>query len=166
MKQAPRERHEREGHLRIGEFARLAGTSLRTLRFYESIGLLPPAFRSRGRFRYYRATDVHRLRTIQTLQLLGLDLEEIRRLLSARPDELSHREFVERVRTSLRRQDELLEEKIDELVTRRGEVEQALSKLHDCSDCDLHPGPENDYCDPCAIDGRPLPVDLRALFRR
>lgn len=166
MKKTPAGRDGPEKHLRIGEFARLAGTSLRTLRFYESIGLLQPAFRSKGRFRYYHATDVHRLRTIQTLQQLGLGLEEIRELLSARPDELSHEAFVERVRESLRLQDELLEARIVELQARRDEVERALSKLADCSGCELHPGADNDYCDPCALDGEPLPVDLRARFQR
>ena len=58
--------------LKIGAFAELAGTNLRTLRYYEEIGLLEPALRSRGRFRYYRPTDLNRVRMIRNLQDLGL----------------------------------------------------------------------------------------------
>jgi hypothetical protein len=40
--------------LKIGAFAELAGTNLRTLCYYEEVGLLQPAARSSGGFRYYR----------------------------------------------------------------------------------------------------------------
>ena len=64
--------------IKIGEFARRAGTNLRTLRYYEEIGLLGPAHRSSGGFRYYRPTDVHRLRMVHTLQELRLPMHMAR----------------------------------------------------------------------------------------
>ena len=51
--------------LKIGDFAKLADTNLRTLRYYEELGLLTPAERSDGGFRHYRATDVNRVRAIK-----------------------------------------------------------------------------------------------------
>lgn len=150
--------------LRIGDFARLAGTSVRTLRYYESLGLLEPAQRSEGRFRYYRASDLHRLRTIQSLQQLGLRLERIHELLSPRPDDVSHGEFVARVRAALQEQADLLQARIRELQAHRRHVARALAKLDDCEACALHPSAENDYCNPCAVDGKPVPEDLRAHF--
>jgi DNA-binding transcriptional MerR regulator len=64
--------------LRIGEAAELAGTSSRTLRYYEELGLLRPAGHSAGGARRYTDDDVARLRRIRELQeLLGFDLGEI-----------------------------------------------------------------------------------------
>ena len=44
---------------KIGVFAKMAGTNLRTLRYYEEVGLLQPAARSNGGFRYYRDSDLN-----------------------------------------------------------------------------------------------------------
>lgn len=64
--------------LRIGEAAERAGTSCRTLRYYEELGLLRPARHSSGGARRYTDDDVARLRRIRELQeLLGFDLGEI-----------------------------------------------------------------------------------------
>jgi len=64
--------------LRIGEAAERAGTSCRTLRYYEELGLLRPARHSAGGARRYSEEDVARLRRIRELQeLLGFDLGEI-----------------------------------------------------------------------------------------
>ena len=64
--------------LRIGEAAEQAGTSNRTLRYYEELGLLRPAGHSVGGARRYTEEDVARLRRIRELQeLLGFDLGEI-----------------------------------------------------------------------------------------
>ena len=64
--------------LRIGEAADLAGTSSRTLRYYEELGLLRPSQHTVGGARRYSEEDVARLRRIRELQeLLGFDLGEI-----------------------------------------------------------------------------------------
>ena len=63
--------------LQIGEFARLAESNLRTIRYYEELGLLTPASRSSGGFRYYRHDQLDRMVAIKRLQDLGLSLKEI-----------------------------------------------------------------------------------------
>ena len=68
--------------LKIGDFAKLANTNLRTLRYYEELGLIQPATRSQGGFRYYRHTDIHRVQMIRDLQELGLHLDRIRELMA------------------------------------------------------------------------------------
>src|SRR5918911_4446584 len=72
--------------LRIGELARLAGTTPRTVRYYEEIGLLHEAgARESGAHRTYTEGDLERLREILRLkQLLGLTLEELKRVVEAR----------------------------------------------------------------------------------
>ncbi|MFJ9337714.1 MerR family transcriptional regulator [Streptomyces sp. NPDC101733] len=63
--------------MRIGELARKAGTSTRTLRYYESRGLLT-ARRADNGYREYGEEDLLLLRQIRTLQDFGFDLEETR----------------------------------------------------------------------------------------
>jgi DNA-binding transcriptional MerR regulator len=74
-----------ELRLRIGEVAELTGTTPRTIRYYEEIGLLPAAEdRQLGKRRHYDEADVERLREIMRLRdLLGLSLEELRSLIEA-----------------------------------------------------------------------------------
>ncbi len=63
--------------MRIGELAARAGTTTRTLRYYESRGLLP-ARRGGNGYRTYDENDLRLLRQIRTLQDFGFDLEETR----------------------------------------------------------------------------------------
>jgi len=68
----------------IGAMAALAGKRPSAIRYYEQIGLLPPAARVRGR-RVYGADAVRTLAVIETGQRAGLTLDEIRALLAASP---------------------------------------------------------------------------------
>ncbi|MFF6877985.1 MULTISPECIES: MerR family transcriptional regulator [unclassified Streptomyces] len=63
--------------MRIGELAARAGTTTRTLRYYESRGLLP-ARRTGNGYRTYDESDLRLLRQIRTLQDFGFGLEETR----------------------------------------------------------------------------------------
>ncbi|MFC9295237.1 MerR family transcriptional regulator [Streptomyces sp. NPDC057011] len=63
--------------MRIGELAERAGTSTRTLRYYESRGLLP-ARRADNGYRTYDEDDLRLLRQIRMLQDFGFELEETR----------------------------------------------------------------------------------------
>jgi MerR family copper efflux transcriptional regulator len=62
--------------MRIGALAELTGVTTRTIRYYESLGLLPEPER-RGTQRYYSEDDVARLRRIELHKELGLSLDEI-----------------------------------------------------------------------------------------
>jgi DNA-binding transcriptional MerR regulator len=63
--------------MRIGELAERAGTTTRTLRYYESRGLLP-ARRAVNGYRTYDEGDLRLVRQIRTLQDFGFGLEETR----------------------------------------------------------------------------------------
>jgi MerR family transcriptional regulator, repressor of the yfmOP operon len=73
------------GPLRIGEIAKLVGTTPRTIRYYEEMGLLPEATaRQSGAHRLYTQTDLERLREVMRLKdLLGLTLDELKTLIAA-----------------------------------------------------------------------------------
>jgi MerR family transcriptional regulator, copper efflux regulator len=63
--------------MRIGEFAKRAGVTPRTVRYYESLGLLGPSEREGAGFRYYTEIELEKLQKINDLKELGLSLEEI-----------------------------------------------------------------------------------------
>ena len=71
--------------MRISQVAHAVGTTTRTIRYYEEIGLLPgPEDRAQGKHRTYTDGDIERVREIIRLRdLLGLSLEELSKLLEA-----------------------------------------------------------------------------------
>jgi len=71
--------------LRIGEVAERVGTTARTIRYYEELGLFAePSDRAKGKHRVYTDSDVQRLQELIRLrELLGLSLEELKTLVEA-----------------------------------------------------------------------------------
>lgn len=69
------------GLLQIGEVAERVELSLRTVRYYEEVGLLPPAERSPGGFRLYDAAAVQRLLVLKRMKPLDFSVDEMRELL-------------------------------------------------------------------------------------
>lgn len=65
----------------ISEVAKLAGVSVRTLRYYDELGLLAPSDRTAAGYRVYTDDDLLRLQQIVIQRELGFPLEEIRRFL-------------------------------------------------------------------------------------
>lgn len=70
--------------MRIGEIADRVGVNPKTIRFYESIGVLPEPPRTTSGYRDYDNQHVERLRFIKTAQRLGLKLEDITEILRFR----------------------------------------------------------------------------------
>ena len=70
--------------LQIGEVADRVALSLRTVRYYEEMGLLTPAQRTDGGFRLYTDEQVERLELIKQMKPLGFSVQEMRDLLDAR----------------------------------------------------------------------------------
>lgn len=70
--------------MHIGELAGLLGLNPQTIRYYESIGLLPEPERTPSGYRTYGEPDVERLTFVRTSQRLGLTLAEIGEVLAFR----------------------------------------------------------------------------------
>jgi DNA-binding transcriptional MerR regulator len=138
--------------LRIGELARRAGTTPRTIRYYEELGLLPEApERDAGQHRLYGESDVERVAQLLRLKdLLGLSLDELRDVIEAEeargalraewhegsPSRERRREIIEEAQvhiagqlTLLRRRREKLDELERELEARRETLRQRLRAL-------------------------------------
>jgi len=107
--------------LRIGDVARLVGTTPRTIRYYEEIGLLPEApARPAGQHRLYNDAEVERLRELIRLkELLGVTLDELKTLLSAE-------EARAEVRAQLRRDDVDAERRRELLTEALGHIDRQL----------------------------------------
>jgi DNA-binding transcriptional MerR regulator len=98
--------------LRIGDVARAVGTTPRTIRYYEEIGLLPESPQRRsGSHRLYTQQEVERLREVMRLKdLLGVSLEELKTLLSAEEARAALRAQLRRDDVAPQRRRELLSE--------------------------------------------------------
>jgi DNA-binding transcriptional MerR regulator len=70
-------------HMQIGEVAERTSLSLRTIRYYEEVDLVPPSARTPGGFRLYTEADVARLMLIRRMKPLDFTLEEMRDVLGA-----------------------------------------------------------------------------------
>jgi len=67
--------------LTIGDASRESGVSAKMIRYYERVGLIPPADRTSGNYRTFDDHDLHRLRFIRRARGLGFSVDQIARLL-------------------------------------------------------------------------------------
>jgi DNA-binding transcriptional MerR regulator len=89
----------------VGEVARIAGVTVRTLHHYDEIGLLRPGGRTRAGYRSYHEADLDRLQRILAYRELGFGLDEIAALLDGDGDPMTH----------LMRQRELVQDRVARL---------------------------------------------------
>ncbi|WP_423140826.1 MerR family transcriptional regulator [Parablastomonas sp. CN1-191] len=121
-------------NLAIGDLARITGTKVNTIRFYEESGLLPKAERTAAGRRIYRASDGRRLAFIRHSRSLGFPLDSVRELLTLTDDADQSCEAVDRIaRVHL---DEI-DRKIGDLMALRAELDRMIGscqqgKVADC----------------------------------
>ena len=130
--------------LRIGEVAELTGTTPRTIRYYEEIGLLGCApERAQGKHRVYTQADVDRVREIIRLRdLLGLSLEQLKQLLEAESarahlrgelqqteDPAARRRILEELLAHISGQLELVQTRLTELTDLAAELSDKQRKV-------------------------------------
>jgi MerR family transcriptional regulator, copper efflux regulator len=76
-----------EQRLKIGEVSAISGLPVKTIRYYEEIGLLAPTVeRSQAGYRLFRSHVLNRLAFIKRSQALGLSLNEVQEILSVHDD--------------------------------------------------------------------------------
>ncbi|WP_068621285.1 MerR family transcriptional regulator [Paenibacillus tuaregi] len=99
-------------HWKVGDLAKLTGLTVRTLRFYDQIGLFSPSGQTEGGHRLYNESDLSRLQQILSLKELGLSLDEIKSVLNG--DQISPLEIVNlqiaRIKEQIHQQQKLLEQ--------------------------------------------------------
>ncbi len=152
--------------LRIGPFAKQAGVSIRTVRYYEELGLIRPENRSRGGFRMYGPESARRLSVINFLKGVGLPLTEIRRILLAKQVFGSDKAAVEHLVALLSEKLRLVESKIVALHTIKTELAKTMEVLQSCRQCGNQALLEASSCCGCARLGpeEKVPDTLWALL--
>jgi MerR family transcriptional regulator, repressor of the yfmOP operon len=124
--------------MRIGEVARAVGTTSRTIRYYEEIGLLGgTGERASGKHRTYTEEDVERLRdALRLKELLGVSLDELRELLEAQDaraalrDEWHHgAPSASRRRAILRESASHIDRQLELVARRRAEIAELETEL-------------------------------------
>jgi DNA-binding transcriptional MerR regulator len=119
--------------LRIGELAKRAGTTPRTIRYYEELGLLPEApSRDAGQHRLYGDADVERVQQLLRLkELLGLTLDELRDVIEAEEARGALRAEWREGSPSVARRREIAEEALGHIANQLALLRRRREKLDD-----------------------------------
>lgn len=135
-----------------GDLARLTGNTLRTVRYYEELGLLTPVPRRHGGHRLFTTDDLERLRTISDLRAVGLSLEQVSEVINVHMHEP---DGVARLNGACKLVDEqlaMLRERIDTLQRVEKELTSARQLLENCKACPDLGNPEHcTVCEPGKI---------------
>jgi len=133
----------------IGELAKRTGSKVQTIRYYEEIGVMPPAQRAANNRRIYTDTHLERLTFIRHSRELGFSLDDIRNLLelSDHPDKpcdevdaiaRNHLEEVERKISSLKILQSELKRMIKQCSGRNVSNCRIIKVLADHNQCQEH----------------------------
>lgn len=113
-----------EQYIRIGEMARLFGMNIRTLRYYDELGLFRPVRVDPDTgYRYYSVEQFEQLNTIRYLRTQGVGLEEIRKALTHRDPSA--------IRDLLRRQEDAVAGQIRDLELTHIRLARRISQIED-----------------------------------
>ena len=144
--------------MHIGRLAELAGTTTRTVRYYEEMGLVCPEDRSRAGFRRYTADQLERLQMILSLKRLEFDLEHIKRILHKRDGEGTGGLLATDILADLKERLGDVEHQIGHMKAVRNDLRHTIDTLCRCEPCDrrLADRPCKD-CDVIRRDADTLP---------
>ncbi len=124
--------------MRIGDLANRFTLNPRTIRFYEDVGVLPPAERTDAGHRLYGDADVERLGFVRTAQRFGFSLDEIREILA----------FRERGERPCGYVVGVLDRRVDQLGSQIAEMHSLKTTLEDLRIRARNlPGNDNSYCE-------------------
>lgn len=135
------------GYMKVGEVARRAGVSTRTVRYYEELGLLEPSGRSRGGFRLYTEEDLDRLKVIEDLKLLDIQLSDIQEILRKRRESGTGADSATAIASWFSDQVERLDFLLDKYEGMKEDMERTLTILESCAVC--REKPSRDICLAC-----------------
>jgi DNA-binding transcriptional MerR regulator len=111
-----------EGYMKVGELAKRAGVTVRTLQYYDKEGLLTPSAESDGGFRLYTDKEMARLVQILMMKDLGFSLGEIKERLASMDTLSDVVDVLTEHATQIRRQIEHLAESLDEIEALKTEI--------------------------------------------
>lgn len=110
------------GYYSSGQFARLAGVSLKTIRFYDKKNILKPSYVNPNGARFYTEEDFAKLQQILLLKFLGFSLEDIKELSI---DTTDHHFML----NSLKLQKKLVQDRLEQMQLVEGAIEDTISAI-------------------------------------
>lgn len=150
------------GLIRIGELARRAKASVRTIRYYEEMNLLQPVARTDSGYRLYDQAALQRLETVKRMKLLGLKLDEIRFLMETYEEEGVCGPVRQHLRELLQSHIQIIEGQIAELNNLKLNLEMYLGRTNG----NLHANTATQVEQRCqSVLGIPTGVNIRRKTR-
>jgi MerR family copper efflux transcriptional regulator len=113
--------------MNIGEAAKRSGVPAKTIRYYESVGLIAPARRSEAGYRIYDARDVQTLRFVQRARNLGFSVKQVGELLQLWRDRARSSADVKAVARSHLTE---IDRRMAELQSMRDTLEHLIERCH------------------------------------
>ena len=149
--------------LKIGEVARRTGVTLRTIRYYQSLGLIEAARRTRGGLHLYPCEACDRIQFIRDLRSINISLGRIRDMLERRKAADTGSDGARDVAAMLTRGLAEVEKRVEHYLTLRREMTEALKVLDRCLQCSARPVPQVCYtCENLTHRDR-IPAYVRAV---
>ncbi|MYB54948.1 MAG: MerR family transcriptional regulator [Gemmatimonadetes bacterium] len=142
-----------DGLMHIGKLAKEAGTTTRTVRYYEEMGLIYPECRSSGGFRCYSHEQLTRLRMILSLKEMEFDLEHIKVIIDKREQNKTAGELAHDILEDLNARLKEVEEQIEHYKHIRKTLTQTIASICACLPCDLRV--EERLCPACQTLNQP-----------
>jgi len=148
----------------IGDVAKRLGLSLRTIRYYEELGILKPRGRTAGHFRLYTEEDVKRLEAVQSLKSLGYSLKQVQDAMRAAAHSKTGHELVTGVLSDLGKQEALAREQLRYYRQTLKSIVKASELLEKCRGC--RKKPSKSHCLTCKVfaSEEEVPLLFRAAF--
>ena len=112
-------------HVNIGAVARRSGVPPKTIRYYESVGLLAPPERMANGYRSYSQTEMHTLQFIKRARSLGFSVEEVRTLLDLWRDRSRRSKTVKAIAA---RHLQVLDQKMEDLKTMHKSIADMMAR--------------------------------------
>ncbi len=125
------------GLMHIGQLAKEAGTTTRTVRYYEEMDLIYPECRSSGGFRCYSQEQLTRLRMIMSLKEMEFDLEHIKTIIDKREKHKTAGELARDILGDLNARLREVEVQIAHYEHIRETLTQTIASICACLPCDL-----------------------------
>jgi DNA-binding transcriptional MerR regulator len=145
--------------MKIGKFAKKAGVTTRTIRYYEELGLINPSEYSSGGIRLYSEIDLLKLKLISDLKELDFSLDNIKSIFLSDQNNSEQKDIC----CNLEKQLVNITSNVSRYLEIKNELEISNNVLESCKDCSKKPTYEN--CSDCSqIPKGEKPLILRALF--
>lgn len=106
-----------DNQIKISDFVKLTGSTLKTVLYYHKIGLLKEPKRSQGGYRLYGAEELSRMRMIKHLKNLGLDLKQIKEILGNANEQTNLNEILKALQADLLKEKKRINEQLSKIET-------------------------------------------------